>query len=334
MMWRGSAERPVLGIRSPATIMLLAAAAVALPVVAGAQDAEGYDAFVQSGTCASPTDDVRAELEGEGDHDVPPYEATAADGDPVVLGYYGAPALPGIGLSAVYTAQEFSLVVTDVSGEPVSCGDLLRAEEDRFRTAGTAVVQLTPLGGGTVHGIAVVNRAQLERELDVTPTQVRILLTEEVGSTTADMADGYDGHVQGGWCDASDDEGVRVELKSYDDSDTDVRPFTALTSSGDTEVPAFYGSPLAPGFGLAAAYTDVDFSIVLTDGGDQVACGDLLRPASSRFTEAGVALVQLQPVGDAGVQGFALVQRLGMERELDVTPTRVQVVLLAPPIGG
>jgi hypothetical protein len=196
------------------------------------------------------------------------------------------------------------------------------------------VVQLAPVDGGSVHGVAVVTRARLERERDVTPTQVRILLTDEAGNGTDEMADGYDGHVQGGWCDVSDDEGVRVELQSYDDSDSDVRPFRALTSSGDTVVPAYYGSPLAPGFGLAAAYTDVDFSVVLTDGGDPVACGDLLRPASSRFTEAGIALVQLQPVGDAGVQGFALVQRLGTERELDITPTRVQILLLAPPIGG
>jgi hypothetical protein len=29
-----------------------------------------------------------------------------------------------------------------------------------------------------------------------------------------------------------------------------------------------------------------------------------------------------------------MVKRLGMQRELDVTPARVQVVLFAPPVGG
>ena len=88
-----------------------------------------------------------------------------------------------------------------------------------------------------------------------------------------------------------------------------------------------------PGFGLAAAYTDQSFSLVLTDtdGGDPVACGDILAPDSDDFADAGVALVQLLPVGETGVSGYALIERIPLQRELDVTPTRVRIVVFAPP---
>jgi len=235
----------------------------------------------------------------------------------------------------VYSDQDFSLVITDgTSGEAVACGDLLEADDDSFRQAGTAAVQLVPVGDATVQGVAVVQRAALERELDVTPTAVRILLTDKATSPASDMADGYEGYVQGGTCKESDDDGVHVKLKTFD-SGADVRPYRAVTSAGKPVTPAYYGAPLAPGFGLAAAYTDLDFSLVITDvDGTAVACGDLLEPVSDDFTEAGLALVKLQPVGENGVQGFAMVKRLGMQRELDVTPTRVQVLLFAPPVAG
>ena len=40
--------------------------------------------------------------------------------------------------------------------------------------------------------------------------------------------------------------------------------------------------------------------------------------------------MQLLPVGEAGVQGFAVMDRVGMQRELDVTPTMFRVLLFAP----
>jgi hypothetical protein len=95
---------------------------------------------------------------------------------------------------------------------------------------------------------------------------------------------------------------------------------------------AYYGAAPAPGFGLAAAYTDEQFSLVMTEGDDQVGCGDILEPADETFSEAGLALVQLQPVGDPGVQGFAVIERIALERESDVTPTRVRILLFAPPV--
>ena len=44
-------------------------------------------------------------------------------------------------------------------------------------------------------------------------------------------------------------------------------------------------------------------------------------------------MVQLKPVGSSGAPGYALVQRIGMQRELDVTPTRLRIVMFAPPAG-
>ncbi len=104
-------------------------------------------------------------------------------------------------------------------------------------------------------------------------------------------------------------------------------------SRGEPVTLAYYGADRAPGFGLAAAYTDQNFSLVITDvdTGDPVACGDILKPDADEFTEAGLALVALLPVGDSGVSGYALVERVALQRELDVTPTRVRVLLFAPP---
>src|SRR5829696_9869861 len=50
-----------------------------------------------------------------------------------------------------------------------------------------------------------------------------------------------------------------------------------------------------------------------------------------RLQRAGLALVRLRPVGDSGVQGYALAERTQLQRELDITPTRVRVVIFAPP---
>ena len=84
---------------------------------------------------------------------------------------------------------------------------------------------------------------------------------------------------------------------------------------------------------MAAAHTDQPFSLVLTttDSAEPVACGDILRPDSDDFADAGLALVRLLPVGGSGVTGYALIERIPLQRELDVTPTRVRIVVFAPP---
>ena len=46
-----------------------------------------------------------------------------------------------------------------------------------------------------------------------------------------------------------------------------------------------------------------------------MACGDILEPDDDDFSEAGLALVQLLPVGDSGVQGFAVIERIALQRE-------------------
>jgi hypothetical protein len=303
-------------------------------VLSNADDApNGFEGYVQSGTCADPSDEFKADLESEdNEYDVEPYVAVGADGEPVTLGYQGAPGVPGFGVAAIYTDQQFSLVIADPgSDEPVACGDILRPDADRFEEAGVAVVQLLPVGSSDVEGIAAIERTALQRELDITPSRVRIVLSTDPVSVPSEVAAGYEGYVQGGHCDSPAGK-TRVELKSEDDFD--VIPFKALSAeTGDPVTVASYGSAGAPGFGLATAYADQDFSLVIEDGesGEPAGCGDILEADSDEFVEAGVALVLIEPTGDDGVQGYAVVQRAGMQRELDVTPTFFRVLLFAPP---
>ena len=123
--------------------------------------AAGFEGYIQSGTCAQPTDDFKVDLESEDDaYDVEPYVAVGADGEPVTLGYYGAPGVPGFGLAAIYTDQQFSMVITDPdTDEAVACGDILRPDADEFEEAGLALVQLLPVGSSDVQGIAAIERA-------------------------------------------------------------------------------------------------------------------------------------------------------------------------------
>ena len=314
---------------------VLIAALLVVPLVVGDDDAgaAGFDGYIQSGTCAQPSEAFAVDLESESSaYDVEPYVAVGQNGEPVTLGYYGAPGVPGFGLAAIYTEQQFSMVITDPDADDaVACGDILRPDADQFGEAGLAMVQLLPVGSSDVEGVAAVERATLQRELDITPTRVRIILSTDGVSVPDEAAAGYEGYVQGGQCESPVGD-LRVELESQDEHD--VTPFQAVSAgSGDPVTVASYGSPGAPGFGLAAAYTDQDFSVVIADldSGEPVACGDILEPDADEFVEAGLALVQLLPAGDAGVQGYAVMDRLAMERELDVTPMLIRILLFAPP---
>ncbi len=150
---------------------------IMLPGVTHAQDSDGFNGYVQNGTCDSPTDDVRVSLDGRGEHDVQPCEATSPLGKAVVLGYYGAPELPGFGLAAVYTDEDSSLVITDTAGgAAVACGDLLEPASDDFTKAGLALVELRPVGDNGDQGFAMVKRLGMQRELDVTPARVQVVL--------------------------------------------------------------------------------------------------------------------------------------------------------------
>jgi hypothetical protein len=314
--------------------VLVLSAALIVPAIVGAQSGGGFEGYIQSGTCAKPTDALRVKLVSEGDGpDVAPYKAKSGNGT-TDLGYYGAPTAPGFGFSAIYADQQFSLVLADAgSGKAVACGDLLEPDNDDFGEAGTAAVQLLPVGTAKVQGVAMVERGQLERELNVTPTRVRILLSNngEVAKQSG-TADGFDAYIQGGTCKAPGDR-VRVQLKG--ENEPDVKPYLAKSpGSGQPVTVAYYGARFAPGYGLAATYTDQDFSLAVTgtDGGDPVACGDILEPNNDDFGEAGLVLVQLQPVGDSSPEGYALIERINVQRELSATPTRVRIVLFAPPV--
>jgi hypothetical protein len=317
-----------------AIVVVLGALGTIAPLIAIAQEADGFDGFIQSGTCVEPTDDLRVELGGYGDHDIQPYLArTGTDDETVVLGYFGSPRVWGFGFPVIYTDHSYSLVITGAAG-PVACGDILRPDEERFGEAGLAVVQLLPVEGSTAQGFALVDRGPLQRELDVAPTRVRVVLSTEGEVTAAEPVAGYDGHIQDGTCDSPGDT-LRVQLRSL--ADHDVLPFLARSQeSGEAVTVAYYGAPPTPGFAAAAAYTDEQFSLAITgpEGGDPLGCGDILEPDEAAFAEAGLALVQVLPVGDAGVQGFAVIERTALQRESELIPTRVRVLLFAPPVGS
>jgi hypothetical protein len=161
-------------------IVAVLAAALTVTGSVGAQDIPGFDGYIQSGTCAAPTDDVLIELEDDrSDYAVEPYIAKIEGGGTVTLAYYGAPEAPGFGFSTGFTDEEvFSLVISDAdTGAPVACGDILEPDDENFEEIGVALVRLLPAGDSGLEGYAIVERTETQRELVVVPTRVRILLT-------------------------------------------------------------------------------------------------------------------------------------------------------------
>lgn len=165
-----------------AMLTISAVAAMVLMPVAAQDAAPGFDGYIQSGTCANPTTNVRVNLESEEDHDVNPYLARAAeDGETVTIAYYGAPAVLGFAFATIFTDERFSLVIVDpATNDPVACGDLLQPVNDDFDQIGLAIARLNPVAGSNVQGFASVERQESERELDVISTRVRILLTTDI----------------------------------------------------------------------------------------------------------------------------------------------------------
>jgi hypothetical protein len=160
------------------------AAVLALPRLTAAQDVEGFDGFIQSGTCEAPTDDVMVELESPiADYDAEPYLAKVdTEEGTITLGYYGAPLAEGFSGAAVFTDVQFSLVITrGGTEEVVACGDLLEPDAEEFVESGQLLVRLDEVGGSGVRGFAVVERTNLQREEDRIPTRVRLLLFSEAG---------------------------------------------------------------------------------------------------------------------------------------------------------
>ena len=198
-------------------------------------------------------------------HDVEPYVAVGNDGEPVTLGYYGAPGVPGFGLAAIYTDQQFSMVIADAdTDDAVACGDILRPDADEFGEAGRLWCSCCPgRRSSERRPRARCHRAgnapaRAGRHADPRPHHPR----HRPVSAPADAAAGYDGYVQGGRCESPAGD-VHVDLKSRDD---DHRRDALPRHSAETGEPVtlgYYGSAGAPGFGVAAAYTDQDFSLVI-----------------------------------------------------------------------
>ena len=82
------------------------------------------------------------------------------------------------------------------------------------------MVQLLPVGSSDVEGVATLERATLQRELDITPTRVRIILIHGRRQRAGRSGQpGTRGIVQSGQCESPLDD-VRVELESEDDAPT------------------------------------------------------------------------------------------------------------------
>jgi hypothetical protein len=164
-----------------ATAVALAAAMLFWLPVRAQEAAPGFDGYIQSGTCAAPTDNLLIELEdARSDYAVEPYLAKVSGEDATVtLAYFGAPFAPGFGFSTMFTDEDvYSLVISDPdSGEAVACGDILQPDDENFEQIGLALIQLNPAGNSGFQGYALLERTETERELDIVSTRVRILLS-------------------------------------------------------------------------------------------------------------------------------------------------------------
>ena len=267
-------------------------------------------------------------------YDVEPYVAIGEDGEAVTLGYYGAPGVPGFGLAAIYTDQQFSMVIADPdSDEAVACGDILRPDADQFGEAGLAVVQLLPVGvERRRRARAPSSGPRLQRELDITPTQVRIILSTEPVSVPDDVAAGYEGYVRADTATSPSrrDPGrarERGRLRRHAVQGPLRRHGRPRHRRLLRRRPAHLASVWPPPTPTRTSR----WSSRMPRRASRPRAATSSKPDADEFVEAGLALVQISPTGDDGVQGYAVVERVAMQRELDVTPTFVRVLLFAPP---
>ena len=169
---------------------------------------------------------------------------SATDGEPVTLGYYGAPGVPGFGVSAIYTDQQFSLVITDPdTDDAVACGDILRPDADQFGEAGVAVVQLLP---GRSSSASKGSRPSSGPRSSASWTSRRPGCGSSSPPTPvsapAEAAAGYDGYVQGGHVRFAGRATLRVELKSRGRPRRRRRSRPSPAETGDPVTVAYYGS--------------------------------------------------------------------------------------------
>ncbi len=124
--------------RSVMIFLVAVLVTLALTNTAVAQEAAGFDGYIQSGTCAAPEteDPVRIDLDdGRQDYAVEPYLAKIEGSDgTVTIAYYGAPLAPGFSVATIFVDEAvFSLVITDpTTGEPVACGDILEPDDENL----------------------------------------------------------------------------------------------------------------------------------------------------------------------------------------------------------
>ena len=140
-----------------------------------------------------------------------------------------------------------------------------------------------------------------------------------------------------GTCEAPETEDpVFIELEDAR-SDYAVEPYLARVSGEDATITlAYYGAPSLQASGTQPYLPMKKCSLVIIDPESRapVACGDILEPDDENFEQIGVALVQLQPVGDSGLQGFATIERTETERNIVSTQVQILVSMSASRSSG
>ena len=206
------------------------------------------------------------------------------------------PASPASVSAAIYTDQEFSLVIADPdSDEAVACGDILQPDADEFEEAGRGRGAAAP--GRVERGRRDRgHRAVHPRSASWTSRRPRCGSSSPPNpiSVPGDAAAGYRGLRPG--------RAVRVARRTRSGSSSRAR--TTTTSCRSRPSPPTAGEPVTVASygvrrrtwlrtgrglhrpGLLAGHRGCR-------AGEPAGCGDILEADAEEFTEAGLALVQI-----------------------------------------
>ncbi|MCC6705862.1 MAG: hypothetical protein IT334_13370 [Thermomicrobiales bacterium] len=136
-----------------AAALLILAGFAAIP--GAAQESGSFNGYVQSGTCAGPTDEIRLKIStGANDYSFNPYTVRDATGPDGI--YFGARTVPGFSQLTLLGESAYSMVITDRAGAQVACGDIHLPDQDEYIDQGLILISLEPIDGSGVNGVAIM----------------------------------------------------------------------------------------------------------------------------------------------------------------------------------
>ncbi len=315
---------------------VVVAALVVMPLAVGDDDdgAAGFDGYIQSGTCAAPSDELTIDLEGAEDApDVEPYVAVGADGKQVTLGQYGATEAPRLQCRgdlfqpAVLDGdhgsrqRQPSRAATSCSPMPTSSGRPAWQSCSSCQSGRAASKGSRPSSGPASSGSWTSLRPELGSS---SPPRTSPCRRKRPPATRATCRAG---RARRRRTTSGPSRTARTTTTCRPSRPGPPRRPTP-SRSPTTDRPASPASAWVPPTpSRASRWSSLD-----PDRTSQSRAATSCEPDDDKFTEAGLALVQLMPTGgDAGVQGYAVIDRVTMQRELDVTPTLIRIVLFAAP---